>query len=825
MNSRLHLGLVAGGATLLAAAPLAAIFARWTWLIHSVLVVAVVTSAATLLRALRAPVWSQPLATVPALLLALTWLFPSGEELARFLPTPQTIDHFVALLRAARQDVHNYGVPVRDVESLLFLTAVSVGGVAIAVDLISAGLRRPAIAGLPMLAIYTVPVAIYPESVSPVPFAVGAAGFLWLLVADNVDRVRQFGRRFTGDGRDVAVWAPSPLAAAGRRLSVVGVALAVVVPLAIPGMTSGLIDRFHLLDDGPGEGFGTGAGGRINLFAALSGQLTQTEIRELARVITTDPTPAYLRFGIADEIREEGFASRPLTGRPLAEVLTDPRAQREPGVTYQAFRATVQVSADFTLPMLPTYPTVVAMDDPNGSLLYDPGAQVVFAPRSRNRERTYSFEYVRTSYSPDALRRSLPLPADDPIRRRFTEVPEEPEVTRLVSRLIAGKRTEYDRVRAIYDYFSRKNGFTYSLSTVSGTSGRDIVNFLTTKVGFCQQYAAAMAWLVRAAGIPARVAFGFTQGTERQDDAVILTNRNLHAWTEVYFAGFGWVPFDPTPAAAVPGATRSEWAPDTDAPTPSSPSATPGTTATETPAEAPEAADTPVDEDVDSGLALPETTPGNPRSGGSWWPVSALLLLLAVAAPAVSRALIRRRRGQVVATTVRGPDAAEDSAAPSPPGGAAGASAVPPVVVGDAGRARTVAHAAWDEFIDTLVDFRVPVNPAETPRATIDRLITSGRLRDAAADAGRVLGYAEERARYARTPAGSDDLSEALRTVRRMLAADASRHVRWMAVALPPSVLVRWRMGVANAVDRALATLTRWRGRLSRRISVARTPR
>ena len=56
---------------------------------------------------------------------------------------------------------------------------------------------------------------------------VGAVGFLWLLVTDNVDRVRRFGRRFTGDGRDVDVWEPSPLAAAGRRLAVVGVLVAV----------------------------------------------------------------------------------------------------------------------------------------------------------------------------------------------------------------------------------------------------------------------------------------------------------------------------------------------------------------------------------------------------------------------------------------------------------------------------------------------------------------------------------------------------------------------------------------------------------------------
>ena len=63
------------------------------------------------------------------------------------------------------------------------------------VDLFTVVLRGAALAGLPMLAIYSVPVAVYTNSVNPIPFVIGAAGFLWLLVSDNVDKVRRFGRR------------------------------------------------------------------------------------------------------------------------------------------------------------------------------------------------------------------------------------------------------------------------------------------------------------------------------------------------------------------------------------------------------------------------------------------------------------------------------------------------------------------------------------------------------------------------------------------------------------------------------------------------------
>ncbi|MEV1287965.1 DUF3488 and transglutaminase-like domain-containing protein [Micromonospora sp. NPDC049679] len=813
MNDGRNLGLVAGAATLLAAAPLTAIFDRWTWLIQCVIAVALVTGGATLVRSLRGPLWTQLLGMMGALLLALAWLFPSGHEFLAVLPSAETFRHFGELLTQSTQDVRAYGVPVPDGDPLLFITVLGVGSVAILVDLLSVGLRRPALAGLPMLAIYSVPVAVYVDSVSPVPFVVGAVGFLWLLVTDNVDRVRRFGRRFTGDGRDVDVWEPSPLAAAGRRLSVVGVVLAVLLPLAVPGMTSGALNSFTSAGaDGTGRGPGTG--GRVNLFAALSGQLNQSEVRDLAKLTTTDPQPAYLRFGVADELRGDGFASRPPSGRPLAQALVDPRRSQEAGVTQESYRASVEVSPDFDMPMLPTFPTLTAVKDLDGAWLYDPGMQIVYSNRTRGKDRTYSFDFVRSTYSPAALRRSLPLARDDSLRQKFTGVPVEPEVSRLVSRLTAGKRTDYDRVRAIYDYFSRSNGFTYSLRTEGGTSGREIVNFLTTKVGFCQQYAAAMAWLVRAAGVPARVAFGFTNGSKRQDNTVILTNRNLHAWTEVYFNGVGWVPFDATPAASVPGSTRSPWAPDTDQPEPVSPSAAPNAPTETGPSAAPTGPDGPT-RDIDAGIPTGNRSAGPTGPTWPWWAAAGLVLLLALlAVPAMFRSMLRRRRATRAAGAGTGPAGDTDGgplAGEGPPGSPS------LVVIGtDADRARSDAHAAWDELIDTLVDFRVPVDPTETPRATADRLVASGRVHDASAEATRLLGRAEERARYARDPLQIASLPESLRTVRKAIASGADRRTRWIAAALPPSVLLRWRLSIMDMSGRIVAAFGRCRDVLVR---------
>jgi len=800
MTARAHLGFVAAAATLFATAPLSTIFESWTWLGQCAIAIVLVAGTAAITRVLRAPTWAQLITMVGALLLALTWMFPSGEEFFTVLPTPATIGNFGTLLAQSAEDVHRYGIPVPDGDTLLFITVLGVGSVAIVVDVLTVALGRPALAGLPMLAIYSVPVAIYIDSVPPLPFVIGAIGFLWLLMADNVDRVRRFGRRFSGDGRDVDVWEASPLAAAGRRLALVGVVLAVLVPVAIPGMTAGLLT--NLSTGGVnGQGLGTGSG-QVNLFAALSGQLNQSEVTEMVRVTTTDTTPAYLRIGIADEISAGGFASQPPRGRPAsARTMRDPREDpelRRTGVTHEAFRATVEITDSFNMALLPTYATPIATENVGDAWAYDTTAQVIFSDQARSRGFSYSFEYVRSSYTTTALRRSRPLAVDDPIRQRFTPVPDVPEVTALVADLTRDADSDYDRVRAIYEHFSRDNGFTYSLATEGGTASEDIVNFLDNKVGFCQQYAAALAWLVRAADIPARVAFGFTNGARRLENTYILTNLNLHAWVEVYFEGLGWVPFDATPAANVPGSVRSGWAPDVNAPDPGNP-VTPPTT----PPGGDRSAEPPPDRppgNVNEGFL-----PGGGATGPTdltwlWW-VSAggVLLFGLLMLPALRRSAVRRRR---LVRAVAAP-------APTPPGGRRAPAMT--VTVTDPHRSRDHAHAVWAELIDTMIDFRVPVDQAETPRATAERLGAVGPVREFASDAILLLGQAEERARYAREPLPGGPSVDALRAVRRALAAGARRRTRLVARVLPPSVLLHWRRGVMDAYGRAASMVSRWR--------------
>lgn len=811
MTSRRHLTLVAAAATLMAAAPISSIFDGLGWFLRALITVAMISGAALAVRSIRGRLWAQVAAMAGALLVALTMFYNGGTSILGLIPSFATFAHFQELLGASGTDIQTAFVPIPvDIESILFLTTLGIGGVAIFVDLFAVGLRRPALTGLPMLAIYSVPVAVYSDSVNPLPFVIGTIGYLWLLVSDNVDKVRRFGRRFTGEGRGVDLWEPSPLAATGRRLAIAGVIVAVLLPLFVPGMTSGFLSQFGQ-GGGQGQGIGgTGRGGSVDLFANLHGKLLQPNEVDMVKVTTDDPSPFYLRFGVADEVQPNGFKHRTPSGRPVSTTLP-----AVPGYDRQAgsprYRAEIEIFKNFDMPMLPTYSITVGTRNLDASWNYDTQQQIIYSPRSRSPGKKYNTEFIHPTFEPEQLRTSRPLAEGNQVQRDFSTVPDIPQVRDLVDNLTRGKTTVYDKVRALYDYFSAKNDFVYDLTTKPGTTGQDITDFLEGKHGFCEQYAAALTWMVRAADIPARVAFGFTRGSKQSGNTYTLTTRNLHAWTEVYFDGFGWVPFDATPTASVAGSVTSAWAPNPDAPeeNPSTdPTANPSAGAGFDPAE---------EVDKNHEAECPEC----PTAGGGvqtrtpawvWWTLGGgLAALILLMMPALRRQTLRRKRSrpsvvQVAPTELR-----------------PGAPAM--VVVDDGAMARREAHAAWDELMDTMVDYRIAIDPAETPRTTAERLIRAEGLPTSTAEQARTLGHAEERARYSQHPVTPQGLLAAVREIRKVFAVQAGRWVRITAVLFPPSVTQRWRAATSSFGVRMSDRAAAYRARVARTLRPLRLRR
>ncbi len=248
--------------------------------------------------------------------------------------------------------------------------------------------------------------------------------------------------------------------------------------------------------------------------------------------------------------------------------------------------------------------------------------------------------------------------AEDPryesLLETYTALPghlEEP-VWQLALDTVRGLESPYNRAFAIQTMLSR--GYRYTLQVEDQPSNLDFVtNFLfNTKEGYCTYFASAMTVLCRMVGLPARYVEGFLAEPDSQGQAVV-TGLNAHAWTEVYFKGFGWVTFDATPKQAG-GAGREDPSGDHATPTPTptpEPEPTPSPEAEEpspTPTPGEEAGeDTPPPEEAGTD-ATPEPTPTptpsptpentperedpkeNPRMPASFPWMTALLLLLLI---------------------------------------------------------------------------------------------------------------------------------------------------------------------------------------------------
>ncbi len=112
--------------------------------------------------------------------------------------------------------------------------------------------------------------------------------------------------------------------------------------------------------------------------------------------------------------------------------------------------------------------------------------------------------------------------------------------------LTQGAKSPYAAVLALESWLRQRGGFVYDeRPPVSDRPA--LINFVTTsRAGYCQHFAGAMAVMTRLLGIPSRVAVGFTSG-HLQDGAWVVSDHDAHAWVEVWFPDHGWVPFDPTP--------------------------------------------------------------------------------------------------------------------------------------------------------------------------------------------------------------------------------------------------------------------------------------
>lgn len=174
-----------------------------------------------------------------------------------------------------------------------------------------------------------------------------------------------------------------------------------------------------------------------------------------------------------------------------------------------------------------------------------------FLTASRLKEGdTYVMEAVLPYDDPELLRSLGHAQADRIYLRLPPNIPNR--VRELARNITSGADNGYDKAMALAEAL-RRGEWQYTLDTKYPPSGADFVDWFLfeQKEGYCVHFSSAFVVMARAVGLPSRWVIGYSSGT-RQDGGYVIQNRHAHAWAEVWFDDYGWVPFEATPGQTLP---------------------------------------------------------------------------------------------------------------------------------------------------------------------------------------------------------------------------------------------------------------------------------
>jgi transglutaminase-like putative cysteine protease len=726
--------------------------------------VLVCAASASGLRPLRAVAG---LATyLAALLLYLNLLHGTGQSFLAVIPTPRSVQH-LATLASQGASASRFSPPVPASHGVILLAAASIGLAAITVDFLAVRMRRPAIAGLPLLVVFMAPIATTANVrglAAAIAFLLAAIGYLAMLAADGRNRLRGWGRvvtvwHYAGEDERLVGADMGALAATGRRIGLAAVCAALIVPLLVPGLT------LHKLFGGGGGGGGAGSGnhavGLPDPVAELHGLLTRSTPQRVLTYRTTvaDPTN-YLQVYVLNYDSQAGDWQlvRPASGTRISSGQLSPAPGLALSTPQNIIQMTVTISQGLGysgainfLPV-PYWPMRVHVP---GSWRESAGTLMLYSDSTaiQGLHYTVTSGQVEPTLSTLLARQHLPQAIRQSYRGFKSSVTGK--LRKIALQVTKGKRTAFAKAVALEQWFLSPK-FSYSLQSASIPNGPvGLLDFLTkVRAGYCQQFAFAMAVLARLIGIPSRIAVGYTAGQQRADGTWVVTTADAHAWPELYFSGAGWLRFEPTPGGVggqqtaveppyVTAAVAGVSSPGGPGGASSGPSAGGSAAATRNLPHHLQVAGQPGG--FGSGVA---------HTGGA--PVGLIVLgvlVLAVGTPGAARVITRRRRWRSAA--------------------------------GDA----ALAAVAWQEFCADLDDYGLACRPSESPRAVARRIRSATDIDDPARHAIGRIATVVERARYAPAPATAGSIRGDVTVVRRALARCSSRGTRWRARLLPASTL------------------------------------
>jgi transglutaminase-like putative cysteine protease len=527
-------GLLAG-----ASLSLSRLYVGNRWLLPTWLTIACALGLAALLRRLGVGQLLS-LAAMLAGFVVVAGILLFADTVLLVVPTRETLAAMVEATDIALREVGTQAAPVEVTREFLLLTCAGAWAVTTAADGLAFRARQPLLTLVPALGLFVFPAVIRPTSPAwyTAWFLLGAAG---LLLFEGRARLATWGRWVSSAGSRPQVGWRLPItraASTGRWLALGASLLALTLPSLLPGYgQQPLLD----LKEGPGSDIGVD----INPFVSLRTRLRNPEAVPVFKVKTTLST----RWRLIVYDRFDGTLFT--TSRPPLRGLTPFQGQTA-GELGPAL-PTGQVTQEFEIQRLssrwlPAATAPVGVDAGGRRVLENPAFRSL-TTRQRVGE---GFTYSVVSQVPNVRAEDLvgPADADDrPELRPYLDTSNlDPAVRDLAETVTRGRDTPFEKALAIQDYLRDPRVFRYNLNVPSlAEGGNQLRRFLLeVREGYCEQFAIAMAMMARQAGIPARVATGFTPGTP-VDDYRQVTTHDAHAWPELWFPRAGWVYFEPTP--------------------------------------------------------------------------------------------------------------------------------------------------------------------------------------------------------------------------------------------------------------------------------------
>lgn len=458
------------------------------------------------------------------------------------LPTSETLGAIRDALGRVGQQARVQVAPSLPLTPLLLAAVTAVWTASFSAHALAIRAGSPLLAVLPSVALVGFTDTVMQDGARPAYAVILLSAVLFVSFVDGIRRIRQWGPVWGSRGK--------PLSAAtghgARRVATLAVAVSVLVPGILPGFRS-----LALVD------FSTAGGHQVHIdpFVSIKAQLQRRDPVDLFQVTSVDgngdPRAAYWRLYALDQF--DGTTWR--SSDPEAEqgqIISTPATLSASSPSGPAIDQRYRILTDFVDRWLPMAYPPQAVNVPFGVIRYDPELTAAVAPDTFGEGLEYSVRSEVVSPTPKELDSVSVAPSvlqGIGVPDRYMFVPDDvpPAVRQIAEAWTEGASTPYRKVLAIQQYFVSSGEFRYSLDVRPRADANALVDFLSrTRTGFCQQFAAAMAILVRELGIPARVAVGFRPGSESGDTFTVSTE-DAHSWVEVLFPGYGWLPFEPTP--------------------------------------------------------------------------------------------------------------------------------------------------------------------------------------------------------------------------------------------------------------------------------------